>query len=283
MRRLCRGLFVLALVAVGATHASLLCTPSLPLGSSNSNHPRHSSSCSTSNTPNRPFCGSAYQIIPVAGLLPRPGRFLAHLQSQTLQQQHQHGIAPQGSLRGGNLKGTRTRQRLPTSLASVEPYKFSSTLEKRKAHILASTRPVGWRSLFGLKTPKLADRGLPRSARTGSSYNGSLLSAVLVRCLRLCRPVLVAAVQHKKPLLHSAAVSIKLFRLLLYVRTLLEWLPQANPHVPPFAFVYGATSMYTRIFSALLGSIYLEDLSGLCSSLCLESIENRILNHLQQP
>ncbi|CDJ43672.1 YGGT family domain protein, putative, partial [Eimeria tenella] len=73
-----------------------------------------------------------------------------------------------------------------------------------------------------------------------------------------------------------------LFRLLLYLRTLLEWLPQANPHVPPFAFIYGATSLYTRLFSVALGSVYLGDLSGLCSSICLEAIENKVMNYLQQ-
>ncbi|PFH36513.1 hypothetical protein BESB_047050 [Besnoitia besnoiti] len=90
------------------------------------------------------------------------------------------------------------------------------------------------------------------------------------------RPVIHLLLLHHQPLFLAAAHLIRFFKILLYLRYLFDWLPQVNPHLPPFTFVYRATDAYISIFTRFVPSIASMDLSGFAAWGVLEMTENSL-------
>ncbi|KYF43655.1 YGGT family protein [Toxoplasma gondii ARI] len=101
---------------------------------------------------------------------------------------------------------------------------------------------------------------------------------LLARNLReariLLQPVLHLLLVHHHPLFLAASHLIRFFKVLLYLRYLFDWLPQVNPHLPPFTFVYRATDTYISVFTRVVPSIASMDLSGFAAWAVLEMTEN---------
>ncbi|CXI02631.1 conserved Plasmodium protein, unknown function [Plasmodium berghei] len=72
------------------------------------------------------------------------------------------------------------------------------------------------------------------------------------------------------PLLHF----IRIYKFIIYIRCLLEWLPQVNPHLSPFVYVFTYTNNYVQFFHKSIPNVFGIDLSGIFSWLFLELIES---------
>ena len=177
-----------------------------------------SSSCSSSS--------NKYSYIrTLAGsLLPPTVRLSGAQQQRQQQKQQQQQVAAAAFLSGGPHWAPLTVQRGPPP---ATPSALTRGPPKRIAGgpLLAVSSPVRWRSLLGLGAPKTHGRGPP------SSSSSDLFGDLLVGCLRLCRPLILAAREHKKPLLHAAAVSIKSVpsSLLLLLLPHASWFAAATP------------------------------------------------------
>ncbi|KEP65217.1 UNVERIFIED_CONTAM: hypothetical protein HHA_213100 [Hammondia hammondi] len=101
-----------------------------------------------------------------------------------------------------------------------------------------------------------------------------ILSRKLLETRLLLQPVLHLLLVHHHPLFLAASHLIRFFKVLLYLRYLFDWLPQVNPHLPPFTFVYRATDTYISIFTRVVPSIASMDLSGFAAWAVLEMTEN---------
>ncbi|VWU51434.1 YGGT family protein, putative, partial [Hepatocystis sp. ex Piliocolobus tephrosceles] len=66
----------------------------------------------------------------------------------------------------------------------------------------------------------------------------------------------------------------RIYKFIIYIRCLLEWLPQINPHLVPFVYVFTYTNSYVQFFHKNIPSVYGIDLSGVFSWLFLEMLEN---------
>ncbi|EKX73315.1 hypothetical protein BEWA_053700 [Theileria equi strain WA] len=66
---------------------------------------------------------------------------------------------------------------------------------------------------------------------------------------------------------------IKILKLLIYIRYLLEWLPQVNPYLPPFDTIYQTTDAYLKVFQLFLPRVAGVDTSGIIAWFILENIE----------
>ncbi|SBT34473.1 conserved Plasmodium protein, unknown function [Plasmodium ovale wallikeri] len=71
----------------------------------------------------------------------------------------------------------------------------------------------------------------------------------------------------------SALHFIRIYKFIIYIRCLLEWLPQINPHLNPFVYVFTYTNSYVQFFHRYIPSVFGIDLSGVFSWLFLEMIE----------
>ncbi|CAX64429.1 apicoplast conserved ycf19 protein precursor, unknown function [Plasmodium reichenowi] len=67
---------------------------------------------------------------------------------------------------------------------------------------------------------------------------------------------------------------IRIYKFIIYIRCLLEWLPQINPHLNPFVFIFTFTNNYVQFFHKIIPNVFGIDLSGIFSWLFLEMIEN---------
>ncbi|PHJ20083.1 yggt family protein, partial [Cystoisospora suis] len=65
----------------------------------------------------------------------------------------------------------------------------------------------------------------------------------------MIRPLLHLLILHHKPLFFASSLLIRFFKILLYLRYLLDWLPQVNPYLLPFSFIYRATDVYINLFT----------------------------------
>ncbi|ETB59194.1 hypothetical protein YYC_03446 [Plasmodium yoelii 17X] len=72
------------------------------------------------------------------------------------------------------------------------------------------------------------------------------------------------------PLLHF----IRIYKFIIYIRCLLEWLPQVNPHLSPFVYVFTYTNNYVQFFHKSIPNVFGIDLSGIFSWLFLELMES---------
>ncbi|SCN12304.1 conserved Plasmodium protein, unknown function [Plasmodium malariae] len=67
---------------------------------------------------------------------------------------------------------------------------------------------------------------------------------------------------------------IRIYKFIIYIRCLLEWLPQINPHLNPFVYIFTYTNSYVQFFHKNIPSVMGIDLSGVLSWLFLEMIES---------
>ncbi|KOB60322.1 hypothetical protein PFHG_02053 [Plasmodium falciparum HB3] len=67
---------------------------------------------------------------------------------------------------------------------------------------------------------------------------------------------------------------LRIYKFIIYIRCLLEWLPQINPHLNPFVFIFTFTNNYVQFFHKIIPNVFGIDLSGIFSWLFLEMIEN---------
>ncbi|SCM01582.1 conserved Plasmodium protein, unknown function [Plasmodium chabaudi adami] len=72
------------------------------------------------------------------------------------------------------------------------------------------------------------------------------------------------------PLLHF----VRIYKFIIYIRCLLEWLPQVNPHLSPFVYVFTYTNSYVQFFHKSVPNVFGIDLSGIFSWLFLELVES---------
>ncbi|CDR97517.1 hypothetical protein, conserved [Babesia bigemina] len=79
---------------------------------------------------------------------------------------------------------------------------------------------------------------------------------------------------HGAGIVLGAVYGIRIFRFLLHVRNLLEWLPQVNPYLFPFDAVYQATDAYLKLFQAAIPALYGMDISGIVAFFVLDHIES---------
>ncbi|KJP89665.1 hypothetical protein AK88_00623 [Plasmodium fragile] len=77
-----------------------------------------------------------------------------------------------------------------------------------------------------------------------------------------------------KSLRLSALHFIRIYKFIIYIRCLLEWLPQINPHLNPFSYIFTYTNSYVQFFHKYVPNVFGIDLSGVFSWLLLEMIES---------
>ncbi|CBZ51529.1 putative YGGT family domain protein [Neospora caninum Liverpool] len=117
-------------------------------------------------------------------------------------------------------------------------------------------------------------RRLTLKSRLIVAQTARLLVTKLSELRILLQPCLHLLLVHHHPLFLAASHLIRFFKVLLYLRYLFDWLPQVNPHLPPFTFVYRATDTYISIFTRIVPSIASMDLSGFAAWAVLEMTEN---------
>ncbi|GIX65089.1 YGGT family domain protein, putative [Babesia caballi] len=78
---------------------------------------------------------------------------------------------------------------------------------------------------------------------------------------------------HGASIVLGAIYGIRIFRFVLHVRNLLEWLPQANPYLFPFDAVYQVTNTYLKLFQAVIPAVYGVDISGIVAFFVLDHLE----------
>ncbi|ORM42298.1 uncharacterized protein BXIN_1538 [Babesia sp. Xinjiang] len=78
---------------------------------------------------------------------------------------------------------------------------------------------------------------------------------------------------HGASIVLGTIYGIRIFRFMLHIRNLLEWLPQANPYLFPFDAIYQATNAYVKFFQLLIPPFYGVDISGMVAFFVLERIE----------
>ncbi|CRG99798.1 apicoplast conserved ycf19 protein precursor, unknown function [Plasmodium relictum] len=79
---------------------------------------------------------------------------------------------------------------------------------------------------------------------------------------------------NKKSIKLAALHFIRIYKFIIYIRCLLEWLPQINPHLNPFVFIFTFTNNYVQFFHKIIPNVFGIDLSGIFSWIFLEMIEN---------
>ncbi|SIO73581.1 apicoplast conserved ycf19 protein precursor, unknown function [Babesia microti strain RI] len=67
---------------------------------------------------------------------------------------------------------------------------------------------------------------------------------------------------------------------MLYLRYILEWLPQVNPYLPPFCTIFTATNNFIGFFQKICPPIMGFDFSGFAVWVFLENIEFILLHIL---
>ncbi|GAW80691.1 hypothetical protein, conserved [Plasmodium gonderi] len=72
----------------------------------------------------------------------------------------------------------------------------------------------------------------------------------------------------------SALHFIRIYKFVIYIRCLLEWLPQINPHLNPFSYIFTYTNSYVQFFHRYVPNVLGIDLSGVFSWLFLEMLES---------
>lgn len=72
----------------------------------------------------------------------------------------------------------------------------------------------------------------------------------------------------------SALHFVRIYKFIIYIRCLLEWLPQINPHLNPFSYIFTYTNSYVQFFHKYVPNVFGIDLSGVFSWLFLEMIES---------
>ncbi|KAK1442465.1 hypothetical protein BgAZ_404950 [Babesia gibsoni] len=80
--------------------------------------------------------------------------------------------------------------------------------------------------------------------------------------------------EHGESILLGTIYGIRIFRFLLHVRNLLEWLPQANPYLFPFDAIYQSTNAYLKLFQSVVPPLYGVDVSGIVAIFVLDHIES---------
>eukprot|EP00918_Siedleckia_nematoides_P085388 GHVU01187802.1.p1 GENE.GHVU01187802.1~~GHVU01187802.1.p1 ORF type:complete len:377 (-),score=74.21 GHVU01187802.1:199-1329(-) len=114
----------------------------------------------------------------------------------------------------------------------------------------------------------LALRAISRGGRRGGVASAAA-SAAAVAAAAAARPQLVPRLRCS-PLLRAnlkvlGATLLNLssvFKVALSVRYLCEWLPQINPHLPPFSFLFSLTDSYTAFLQTVFPTVRGFDLSG---------------------
>eukprot|EP00922_Rhytidocystis_sp_ex-Travisia-forbesii_P042441 GHVS01063380.1.p1 GENE.GHVS01063380.1~~GHVS01063380.1.p1 ORF type:complete len:282 (+),score=40.62 GHVS01063380.1:271-1116(+) len=186
------------------------------------------------------------------------------------------------SIRLPTIKHTLSAK--PTFLSSfISPFS-SSVISSYKSHTAAfysmscSTRYLPTTTTArSLLSPPLSQPAYRRqqpllaSLPTHSLFTPSLAAPVL-------RDTISTAIRlwydHNKTVLMAGVFVLRFFKLLLYARYLLEWLPQVNPYLQPFSTVYSATDSYMAVFQHMIPPVLGIDLSGLCAWLFLEFAES---------
>ncbi|KAK1937527.1 hypothetical protein X943_002587 [Babesia divergens] len=79
--------------------------------------------------------------------------------------------------------------------------------------------------------------------------------------------------EHGESIVLGTIYGIRIFRFILHVRNLLEWLPQANPYLFPFDAIYQTTNAYLKLFQTTVPSLYGVDVSSIVAVFVLDHIE----------
>ncbi|SCO66990.1 conserved Plasmodium protein, unknown function [Plasmodium vivax] len=91
-------------------------------------------------------------------------------------------------------------------------------------------------------------------------------------------PALSIVIKYFKDNVNSLRLSalhfIRIYKFVIYIRCLLEWLPQINPHLNPFSYIFTYTNSYVQFFHRYVPNVFGIDLSGVFSWLFLEMIES---------
>ncbi|CEM16384.1 unnamed protein product [Vitrella brassicaformis CCMP3155] len=111
-------------------------------------------------------------------------------------------------------------------------------------------------------------------------WGGNLLSrsvlfifSVFAQSRPFLEPLLRLWLKNNLTVLISLVYILRIYKILLYLRYVLEWLPQINPYLPPFSSVYVATNPYMDFFQSFIPPVFGVDMGGLVAWLALEFIE----------
>jgi len=74
----------------------------------------------------------------------------------------------------------------------------------------------------------------------------------------------------------AAVFVLRFFKVLLYIRYLIEWLPQINPYLQPYYTIYRATDGYTALLQSLVPPIFGIDIAGFVSWFILDFVEGTL-------
>ncbi|EUD65640.1 hypothetical protein C922_03886 [Plasmodium inui San Antonio 1] len=94
----------------------------------------------------------------------------------------------------------------------------------------------------------------------------------------ISNPALSVVIKYFKDNINTLRLSalhfIRIYKFIIYIRCLLEWLPQINPHLNPFSYIFTYTNSYVQFFHRYVPNVFGIDLSGVFSWLFLEMIES---------
>eukprot|EP00921_Rhytidocystis_pertsovi_P007132 GHVQ01012001.1.p1 GENE.GHVQ01012001.1~~GHVQ01012001.1.p1 ORF type:complete len:571 (+),score=120.00 GHVQ01012001.1:728-2440(+) len=137
------------------------------------------------------------------------------------------------------------------------------------------------RIVYNLFMSRNMDRMITRLRASSSSATASVLSSPAVQSV--VHEAMRFWADNSQPILIGCVFMLRFFKLLLYARYLLEWLPQVNPYLQPFQTIYSATDTYMGLFQSLIPPVLGIDLSGLTAWLFLEVTEKALSGNSQCP
>nr|BAN65679.1 YGGT family domain protein, putative [Babesia bovis] len=154
---------------------------------------------------------------------------------------------------------------------SSKSYEWNKQLQYHKPYIYAKECSVAYRQTTNGRRQSLSTVVSPWS-------QPSSLEKTTSPNIELHRTFLNIWKNYSASILLSAVYSIRIFRFLLYIRNLLEWLPQANPYIFPFDAIYQATNAYIKPFQSMIPVLYGVDISTVIAFFILERLEY-LLSH----